>query len=146
MTHEIWLWLWFFIGAAMYWLKRAYYLVTGPNPIATSYPQFVKRCWIPLLVRFFVDSLFFWMLFTPNFGVQFLTFMGWTRFAWVVSLVIGYAVFSAAFGFMVDTAADFAISKIPFVKDVLPQMPGPLPTKSPTDAQAEEMKVVAGKS
>lgn len=112
----------------MYWLKRAYYLVTGPNSIANSYSQFIERCWIPLLVRFFVDSLFFWALFTPDFSTQALSYFGWTRFAWVISLVIGYAAFAAAFGFMIDVIVDFAIGKIPFIKDVLPQMPAPLPS------------------
>ena len=28
--HLLWLWLWFLVGMAAYWLKRAYYGVHGP--------------------------------------------------------------------------------------------------------------------
>ena len=139
-THLLWLWLWFFIGMFTYWLKRAYYLVTGPNPIANTYGQFVQRCWIPLLVRAFLDSLVFWALFTPGFADKALTYVGWTNFSWAVSMVTQFAVFAAVFGHAVDSVLDFGVSKIPFVKDTLPQMPGPLPTPPPTDSQAETLK------
>ena len=139
-THLLWLWLWFFIGMFTYWLKRAYYLVTGPNPIANTYSQFVQRCWIPLLVRAFLDSLVFWALFTPGFADKALAYVGWTNFSWAVGMVTQFAVFAAVFGHAVDSVLDFAVSKIPFVKDTLPQMPGPLPTSAPTDSQAEKLK------
>jgi len=112
----------------MYMLKRAYYLVTGINPVANNYTQFIQRCWIPLLIRLFVDSMFFWALFTPDFGTKVLDYLGWVRFSWVMSLITQYAVFAASFGFTVDTISDFALSKIPFIKDILPQMPPPLNT------------------
>lgn len=129
--HELWLWLWFFIGAATYWLKRAYYLVTGPNPVANTYKQFLKRCWIPLVVRFFLDSLVFWALFTPGFADKALAYMGWSTFSWVVAMVTQFAVFASVFGHTVDSVLDFAVSKIPWIKDVLPQMPGPLVPATP---------------
>lgn len=131
--HILWLWFWFFVGGFSYWLKRAYYLVTGPNPVATTYKQFWQRCWVPLLIRFFLDSLVFWMLFTPGVTEKFLNFLGWESFAWAVSMVTQFAVFAAVFGHAVDSVLDFAVSKIPWIKDVLPQMPGPLP---PTPLQA----------
>jgi hypothetical protein len=124
--HLLFLWLWFFVGAAMYWLKRAYYLVTGPNPIANNYTQFVQRCWIPLLVRFFLDSMVFWALFTPEFAGKALDYLGWANFSWVVMMVTQFAVFAAVFGHTVDSVMDFVVSKVPWVKDVLPQMPPPL--------------------
>ena len=133
MQHLIWLWLWFFVGMCTYWLKRAYYLVTGPNPIATSYKQFWQRCWIPLLVRGFLDSLVFWALFTPGFADKALSYFGWTEWSWAVTLLTQFAVFAAVFGHAVDSVLDFALSKIPWIKDVLPQMPGPHP---PTPVQA----------
>jgi hypothetical protein len=133
VKHLLWLWCWFFVGALMYWLKRAYYLVTGPNPIANTYAQFWQRCWIPLLVRFFIDSLIFWALFTPGFADKALKYlstlpgMGFMdNMSWVVMMVTQFAVFAAAFGHTVDSAADFGVSKIPWIKDVLPQMPPPL--------------------
>lgn len=110
----------------MYWLKRAYYLVTGPNPIANTYRQFWQRCWIPLLIRFFLDSLLFWALFTPGFTDKALKYIGWENMSWVVMMVTQFAVFAAAFGHTVDSVMDFAVSKIPWVKDILPQMPPPL--------------------
>ena len=124
--HELSLWLWFFIGALMYWLKRAYYLVTGPNPIANNYAQFWQRCWIPLLVRFFLDSLVFWALFTPGFADKALRYLGWENFAWIIMMVTQFAVFAAVFGHTVDSVMDFVVSKVPWVKDQLPQMPPPL--------------------
>lgn len=123
----VWLWFWFLVAAGMYWLKRAYYLVTGPNPVANNYTQFIQRCWIPLLVRGFLDSLVFWALFTPGFADKALSAMGWNNFAWAVSMVTQFAVFAATFGFMVDSIMDIAVSKIPIVRDILPQMPPPLP-------------------
>lgn len=124
--HELWLWLWFGIGTFTYWLKRAYYLVTGPNPVASTYRQFWQRCWIPLIVRAFLDSLVFWALFTPGFADKGLAALGWESFSWAVAMITQFAVFAAVFGHTVDSVMDFAVSKIPWIKDVLPQMPSPL--------------------
>jgi hypothetical protein len=126
MKDELWLWGWFATGMMLYWLKRAYYLVTGPNPIANSYVQFVQRCWIPLLVRAFLDSLIFWALFTPGFADKALKYLGWENAAWMVMMVTQFAVFAAVFGHTVDSLMDFAVSKIPFFRDQIPQMPAPL--------------------
>lgn len=124
--HLLWLWLWFSIGMFTYWLKRAYYLVTGPNPVANTYAQFWQRCWIPLLVRAFIDSLAFWALFTPGFADAALSKLGWTSFSWVVTMVTQFAVFAAVFGHTADSVIDMAVSKLPLLKDWLPQMPPPL--------------------
>jgi hypothetical protein len=43
-------------------------------------------------------------------------------------MVTQFAVFACAFGLSVDVVSDFALSKIPVLKDWLPQMPGPLST------------------
>lgn len=126
IQHLLWLWLWFFLGMFTYWLKRAYYLVTGPNPVATTYTQFIQRCWPPLTVRLFADSLVFWALFTPVFVQKALDYLGWTNFEWIVMMVTQFAVFAAVFGHTVDSVMDFALSKVPFLKDILPQMPPPL--------------------
>lgn len=128
MRQELILWLWFFVGCAVYWLKRAYYLVTGPSPVANNYAQFIQRCWIPILIRFAVNSLFFWVLFTPGFADKGLNYLGWTNWSWVVSMVTQFGVFACSFGLSVDVVSDFALSKIPVLKDWLPQMPGPLST------------------
>ncbi len=124
--HEIALWLWFFVGALLYWLKRAYYLVTGPNPIANTYRQFIQRCWIPLIVRFALDSAVFWLLFTPGFADRTLKYLGWESLAWVVIMITQFAAFAFMFGHTVDSIMDFAVSKIPWINAILPQMPPPL--------------------
>jgi len=80
-----------------------------------------------LIVRAFIDSLFFWALFTPGFADKALAYFGWTNWSWAISMVTQFGVFAAAFGHLVDSAVDFFVSKIPFIKDVLPQMPPPLP-------------------
>ena len=124
--HLLWLWLWYFVGAFTYWLKRAYYLVTGPNPVANTYGQFVKRCWIPLLVRLFLDSMVYWIFFIPGMADKAFAAIGWTTYSWATNLVTQFAPFSAIFGHAIDSVMDFAVGKIPGIKDILPQMPGPL--------------------
>lgn len=123
--HLIWLWLWYVVGAFVYMLKRAYYLVTGPNPVANSYKEFWVKCWIPLLVRFVVDSGIFWLAFYPDifnaviakigFGFQLHSPM--SEMPAPVALFVGLAI---------DSIIDFSVTKIPYVKDWLPQMPAPL--------------------
>lgn len=132
MKHELWLWVWFTLGAGLYWLKRAYYLVTGPNPIANSYGQFLKKCWIPILVRWFLDSLVFWALFTPGFIDKALSKLGWTNASWATDMITQFAAFAGAFGYTVDSIMDFVLNKVPFIKDVFPQVPPPqAPTPAP---------------
>jgi hypothetical protein len=139
--HEIWLWAWYVVGSLMFWLKRAYFMVSPPNPVALNYRHFIERAWAPLLVRFFADSLVFWALFTPGFADSALAYFGWARASEALSMVTKYAVFSAAFGFMVDSILDVALSKTPIIKDTLPQMPGPLSANvNPTDENLMEAK------
>lgn len=125
--HSVWLWSWFIIGMATYWLKRAYYLVTGPNPVASTYKQFVQRCWIPLLVRSFFDAIAYWILFIPGMATKVVTYFGYPDYEWAMIMVTNVAPIAALFGHAIDSIMDFAVSKIPFVKDYIPQMPGPLP-------------------
>ena len=134
MRHLLWLWLWYFIGMGTYWLKRAYYLVTGPNPTATTYRQFFSRCWIPLLVRAFLDSMAYWILLIPGGPADKITsYLGWADYDWAINLVTLYAPFSGLFGHSIDSIMDFAVSKVPWIKDWLPQMPGPLPQQASED-------------
>lgn len=137
--HLLWLWFWFILGMVVYWIKRAYFLVTGPNPIANTYSQFLQRCWIPLVVRAFIDSLVFWILFTPELASKALTYVGWSSYGWAISLITQVAPIAAVFGLSIDVIVDFAVNKIPFVKDILPQMPGPLP---PPPAAPDPVRVL----
>jgi hypothetical protein len=139
--HLVWLWFWYFVGAFMFWLKRAYYGVTPPNPVANNYRHYIQRAWAPLLVRFFADSMVFWALFTPGFADAALGYLGWSRASAAVAMVTQYAVFSGTFGFVVDSSMDTVMSKLPWIKDVLPQMPGPMSTNvNITDAKLKEAK------
>jgi hypothetical protein len=133
--HLVWVWVWFLLGMLSYWLKRAYFLVTGPNSIANSYKQFVQRCWVPLVVRGFLESLIFWVLFTPGIADRMLAYFGWTSYGWAVGLITQVAPVAAFFGHAMDSIADMAVSKIPFINTILPQMPGPVISK-PTINQA----------
>lgn len=126
MKHEFWLWTWFLIGMGTYWLKRAYYGINPPSPVATGFGNYIQRSWAPLFIRSLLDSLAFWLLFTPGVTDKALDAMGWTNDAWVVMMITQFAPCAALFGFVVDSIVDFAVTKIPFVKDVLPQMPGPI--------------------
>ncbi len=126
----LWLWMWFGVGAFVYVLKRAYFLVTGPNPVARTYTEFWLKCWIPLLVRAVVDSGIYWLSFYPD------------MFNWVLkssginfqlhSALPRYGVVALFFGLGIDSIVDFAVTKIPYVRDWLPQMPPPL--KPPANA------------
>ena len=125
----------------MYWLKRAYYGINPPNPVASSYHHYIQRAWVPLLVRFFLDSLVFWMLFIPGMADKLLASLGWSAMSQAVAMVTKYAVFAAVFGHTVDSITDLAVSKVPFVKDILPQMPGPMAANvNITDQQLAEAK------
>ena len=125
IKHELWLWVWFGLGMSVYMLKRAYYLVKGPNPIANTYGQFINACWIPLLVRAVVDSGVFWATFYPDmlnpiaakFGLTWQLHSPMSDMPGPVALFVGLAM---------DSIVDFAVTKIPVVRDWLPQMPPPL--------------------
>jgi len=127
--HQIWLWLWFSIGMALYMLKRAYYLVTGPNPVASTYVDFFRVAWIPLLVRTAVDAGIYWMTFYPDLLNGAIKLTGWDY--QLHSPMPQYAVVALFFGLGVDSAVDFLVTKIPYLKDFLPQMPPPMPTPPP---------------
>lgn len=139
----MWLWLWFIIGELIYWLKRGYYLINGPNPIANNFNQFIDRCWPPLLVRGVVGAGVYWATFYPEIVSDTLNFFHWNlQFH---SPLPHYAVVALFFGLGVDNGLDFALSKIPYLKDWLPQMPAPLPKSqvanppAPEDRKAEGM-------
>lgn len=126
-------------------LKRAYWGVYGPNPIGTSYGNFFVRCWAPLMVRAFLDSLFFWACFTPQLLSGALQYMGWSTFSWVIADITQFAVCAAAFGYLVDSGMDTVIAavghKIPFLAGLIPQLPPPLPQKAVVEAAIVETHV-----
>ena len=135
IKHELWLWLWFIGGMLVYMLKRAYFLVKGPNPVANTYGQFIEACWIPLLVRLVVDSGVFWATFYPDFLNPVIGKFGLT---WQLhSPMSDMPGFVALFvGLAMDSIIDFAVTKIPFIKDWLPQMPPPLKSSTPASGGA----------
>lgn len=134
INHLEWLWFWYIVGAFVYMLKRAYYLVTGPNPVANSYSEFWAKCWIPLFVRFVVDSGVFWSAFYPDI---FNAVIAKTGFAFrlhspMLQMPAPVALFV---GLSIDAIIDIAVTKLPYVKDFLPQMPPPLhPIKTQEEA------------
>lgn len=131
MKQQAWLFLWFFIGMFTYMLKRGYYLITGSNPIANSWHQFFQRCWVPLLVRFVIESVIYWASFTGQLVAMALEHFGLVKYASAVGLITQFAPMAFFFGLGVDVIVDFLVSKTPFLKDFLPQMPGPLPPPVP---------------
>lgn len=138
--HLLWLWFWFGVGMFVYMLKRAYYLVTGSNPVANTYTEFIKRCWIPLLVRAVVDSGIYWATFTPQMLQHMLASLGWTNFAAGIADVSSNGFFALFFGLGVDSIVDFAVTKIPWIKDWWPQMPPPLVIPDEIKKQLEAEK------
>lgn len=128
--HLFWLWMWFFVGAGLYMLKRAFYLITGPNPVANSVGQFVKVAGVPLLFRFAVDSAIYWSLFMPQIAQAALQYFGDDTAANIIAILTKYGAAALIFGMAVDPLVDWAIgaffSKLPILKDFWPQMPPPL--------------------
>lgn len=119
--HLVWLWFWFLFGMVIYMLKRAYYLVTGPNPVANTYKEFIEKCWIPLLVRVVVDSGVYWLTFYPDILNDVIARFGFSF--QLHSPIPQFGVVALFAGLFVDSIIDFAVTKIPYLKDVLPQMP-----------------------
>jgi hypothetical protein len=141
--HEVWVWAWFLLGMFTYWLKRAYYGINPPNPVATGYRNYVQRAWAPLLVRAFLESLIFWIMFTPGLADRGLAALGWNSYGWAIQVFTTIAPAAAVLGHAADSVMDMAVSKIPFVKDILPQMPGALPQQAVVQAAIVETKVTA---
>jgi hypothetical protein len=143
----LWLWAWFFAGMSMFMLKRSYWGIYGPSPLGENYADYFRRCWVPLLVRFFWDSLIFWACFTPQLLAGGLNALGWSSMAGVVALITKFAVCAAAFGYMVDsvldTAAAIVAKKLPSMSGILPPMPPPLPQKAVVQAAVVETKVTS---
>jgi hypothetical protein len=145
--HLLWLWAWFFIGMAIFMLKRSYWGVYGPSPIGSSYGNYFQRCWVPLLVRFFWDSLIFWICFTPQLLAEGLSLLGWSSLSGGVAVITKFAPCAAGFGYLVDsildTVAAIAEKHVPFLSGVLPPLPPPLPQKAIVQAAIVETKVTA---
>lgn len=136
MTKELmWLWLWYIVGSLMYMVKRAFYMITGPNPVANDTSQYIRVAGIPLLFRFVVDSTIFWVLFKPELVQAGLKSMGWETWAWVLMMITQFAPVALLFGLAIDPLVDWAIptviGRVPFLKDWWPQMPGPIPPLGP---------------
>lgn len=136
--HHLWLWLWFFVGALAYIVKRAFYLIVGPNPVAHSISSFIRVAGVPLLFRLLVDSGIYWVCFSPEVLQTGLEFLGWRMAAGVVAVITQYAPVALFFGMAIDPMVDWAIptviGRIPFLKDFWPQMPGPLEPPCPPTA------------
>lgn len=130
MHHHLWLWLWFLIGAHAYIAKRAFYMIKGPNPAASTIKQYIHIAGVPIGFRLLVDSGIYWACFSPEVLQAAFKYFGWETAAAVVAVVTRFAVCALFFGLAVDPLMDWAIptlvGKIPFLKDWWPQMPGPI--------------------
>jgi hypothetical protein len=133
--HKVFLWAWFLVGMFTYWTKRAYFLITGPNPVANDLRQFICRCWMPLLFRAVTDSGIYWATFSPVMLAAGLRYFGLTNSAAMIDGVTQFGFFALFFGLGVDSAVDVAVTKIPWIRDQWPQMPQPLPQPAVVEAQ-----------
>src|ERR1035441_11085858 len=140
--HLAYLWGWFLAGMGMFILKRSYWGVFGTSPIGSSYGNYFVRCWVPLLVRSFWDSLIFWACFTPQLLSGGMSALGWSTMSGVIGDITKFAVCAAAFGSLVDsvldTAAAMAEKHVPFLSGFLPPLPPPLPQKAVVQAAIVE--------
>lgn len=135
MAHQQWLWMWMTVGASLYWIKRAFYMITGPTAAASTIPQFIRVAGVPILFRWAVDSGLFWVLFSQQLVSQGLKAMGWSTWAWAAMMVTQFAPMAFFFGLGVDPMVDWfiptVIGRVPFLKDWWPQMPAPLVKQDP---------------
>jgi hypothetical protein len=145
--HEAWLWLWFFIGALLYMVKRAFYQIKPPNPVATDVGHYLEIAGVPLLFRFALESAFFALLFTPALAAKAFDAIGWENWTWVIQVTTQFAVVAFLAGMAIDPMADWfiptVIGRIPGLKDWWPQMPGPMPQPMVVQAAIVETKVTA---
>lgn len=125
--HTVLTWVVFLFGCGVYMLKRAYFLVKGPNPVANTYKEFIIVCWIPLFVRLVEDSIIFGIVFIPDALAKLLGYLGWQSWEAALLLVTQYSIFALAFGLFSDAILDILVTKVPGLKDWQPQMPPPLP-------------------
>ena len=128
----------FALGITAYWYKRAYYGINPPQPVATGYIDWLKRSSAPLIVRALVDIMLFWLFFIPGYVDKLLGYLGWSEYEWVIVPVIHVPPLAFFLGLSIDSLVDVGISKIPILRDWLPQMPGPLPQKAVVEAQLVE--------
>jgi hypothetical protein len=149
--HKVFLWAWFLAGMLAYWVKRAYFLITGPNPVANNLREFIGCAWMPLLFRSLVDSGIYWATFSPLLLAAALQHFGLDKWATVIEGVTSYGFFALFFGLGVDSAVDVGVTKIPWVKDWWPQMPQSKPVvveaqivKQTTEITQLQSKTVTG--
>lgn len=137
--HELWLWLWYGLGALLYMVKRAFYGIQPPNPVAHDVPHYIRRAGIPILFRFALESAGFWTLFNPVIAAKVVTLFGGGRYVWLVQIIAQFAPAAFVTGLALDPMADWfiptVIGRIPGLKDWWPQMPGPLPQPVKVEAQ-----------
>lgn len=132
MRHPLVLvWICYGIGVLSYWLKRAYYGINPPNPIANGYTHWFQRSWAPLTVRGLMEAGLFWLAFTPGYADKILASVGWSDYDWAIVAITHVPPIAFFFGHSVDSIVDMGVSKVPFINKLIPQMPGPLPTPTP---------------
>jgi len=140
--HEAWLWLWYFIGASLYMVKRAFYQMQPPNEVAHNVPQYVHRAGIPLLFRFGLESAIFWVAFNPVLVDKLFNALGWESYLWMISFITQFAPAALITGMAMDPMFDWfiptVIGKIPGLKDFWPQMPAALPQEAVVESQLIE--------
>lgn len=128
MKHQLWLWLWFGVGALLFVLNRGFYMIKGSNHSIAGWRQYFATYWTPLLFRAAIDSAWFWLCFTPGVMDKGLTYMGWSNWSWVVTMVTQFAPMAFLFGLFVDVLDDFLfgniVSRIPLLKNFWPQING----------------------
>ena len=136
IKHQLWLWAWFILGTLTYMLQRAYFLRSPRNPrrIANSYAELLQVAGVPMFTRFVFDCAIYWMFLTPTLAVKIFTTIHFDKWAWAISVIGEFGAMALFSGLVVDVVLDFGIStvanKIPFVKDIVPQMPPPLDPKA----------------
>jgi len=143
--HILFLWLWFALGMSVFMLKRSYWGVFGPNPVGSSYGNYFVRCWVPLTVRAFWDSLIFWVFFHPPLLTAALAGLGWSSMSDWLAVITKYGGCAAMFGYLVDSVLDtvamIAEKHVPLLNGFLPPMPPPLPQKAVVQAAIVEQKI-----
>jgi hypothetical protein len=118
MLVHLWLWMWFVIGSLLSTFKRAYFKIQGPDPDVTTYSEYIKKYWVPILFRGFTGAAIFWLTFYPAILE---TILGWIHWDIKVPSFPPVGVVALLAGLGLDWGLDFLSGRFGWFKSFVPQ-------------------------
>lgn len=132
MDAQIWLFLTFGGGLLLWMLNKANDRSQGVDMKVARWPDYFTVYWIPLLSRFIIDSVLYGILFNQQLVTKGFGYLGWTNWAFAVSVVTQFKLVAFMFGFFFDALLDKFLTsswsdKIPLI-NLIPSIPPPQKT------------------